>query len=216
MQSTIPIEVLGLAPNLVDYRAALALQEETAAAVAAGTTHGKLFLLEHPAVYTAGRRATDPSEYPTDDTPIVEVNRGGRVTWHGPGQLIGYPVVHLSNPRGLVLYVRSIERMLMATFADLGIPSRQFEGNSGVWTDEENPSKLAQIGIHVTRGVTTHGFSVNCNPDLEVFHRFIPCGIRDHEVTSLTAVSGRTITPADLVPVITPRLHDFLDEVADQ
>lgn len=210
-----PIRVLGLAPDLVDYREALQLQERTEAQVKAGESHGAVYLLEHPAVYTAGRRA-DPAEYPTDGTPVVPINRGGKVTWHGPGQLIGYPVFELREHLRLVPYVRAVEQVLIDTLGELGVTAFRVEGRSGAWVDTGlvQPEKIAQIGIHASRGVTTHGFSLNCSTDNEVFHSFIPCGITDAGVTSISQVLGRTVTPADVVPVVTPHLERLIQEVA--
>lgn len=211
----IPIKVVGLAPDLVDYREALDLQERTEAAVKAGDSRGDVFLLEHPAVYTAGRRA-DPADYPTDGTPVVPINRGGKVTWHGPGQLIGYPVFELREHLRLVPYVRSVEQALIDSLAEIGIDGFRVEGRSGVWVNTGLPTdeKIAQIGIHASRGVTTHGFSLNCSTDNSVFHTFVPCGITDAGVTSISQVLGRTVTPADMVPIVTPHLEKLIEEVA--
>jgi lipoyl(octanoyl) transferase len=213
--TSIPVRVLGLAPDLVDYREALELQQRTAAAVAAGETRGDVFLLEHPPVYTAGRRA-DPAEYPVDGTPVVPVDRGGKVTWHGPGQLVGYPVFELREHLRLVPYVRRIEQALIDALADVGVEAFRVEKRTGVWVNTGRPfdEKIAQIGIHAKRGITTHGFALNCSTDNAVFTGFVPCGITDAGVTSISAVLGRDVAPADMVPVLTPYLERLIEEVA--
>ena len=169
-------------------------------------------LLEHPPVYTAGRR-TEAWERPTDGTPVIDVDRGGKITWHGPGQLVGYPIVRLPDPIDVVAYVRRMERMLMAVCADLGLPTQQVAGRSGVWlaADERGPErKIAAIGIRVAQGVTLHGFALNCNPDLSWFDRIVPCGIADAGVTSLSRELGREVTVADALPVVEARLPELV------
>jgi len=171
-----------------------------------------VLLLEHPGVYTAGKR-TEPAERPTDGTPVVDVDRGGKITWHGPGQLVGYPIIALAQPLDVVAYVRRLEQGLIKVCADLGVPSGQVDGRSGVWlpTEGDLPErKLAAIGIRVSRGVTMHGFAINCNPDLSAYDRIVPCGIRDASVTSLSKELGREVTVQEILPLIEQRLGEAL------
>ncbi|MFC0113117.1 lipoyl(octanoyl) transferase LipB [Kibdelosporangium aridum] len=187
----------------IDYLAAWDLQRELAEARASGTGPDTLLLLEHPSVYTAGKR-TQPDERPTDGTPVIDVDRGGKITWHGPGQLVGYPIVQLANPIDVVQYVRRIEEALIAVCARLGLRTGRVEGRSGVWlpADSRGPErKIAAIGIRVQRGVTMHGFEINCNADLSAFDRIVPCGIRDAGVTSLSWELGRDVTVAEVLPL---------------
>ncbi|MDQ1720824.1 MAG: lipoyl(octanoyl) transferase, partial [Pseudonocardiales bacterium] len=169
-----------------------------------GEIEDTVLLLEHPAVFTAGRR-TEAFERPVDGTPVIDVDRGGKITWHGPGQLVGYPIVELPNPVDVVAYVRRMEEVLIEVCAELGVPAGQVAGRSGVWlpADDRGPErKVAAIGIRVAQGVTLHGFSLNCNPDLKWFSRIVPCGIADAGVTSLTAELGREVSVADALPVV--------------
>jgi lipoyl(octanoyl) transferase len=183
-------------PGVVDYQVAWDWQRDLAAARAEGRGVDTVLLLSHPAVYTAGRR-TEPADRPTDGTPVVDVDRGGRITWHGPGQLVGYPLIKLADPVDVVAYVRLLEQALMAACADLGVEGAgRIAGRSGVWlpADHRPERKIAAIGVRIARGVTTHGFALNCNPDLTAYDRIVPCGIRDAGVTSLAAEVGRTLT----------------------
>ncbi len=176
----------------VDYVEAWDMQRGLADARADRAAPDTVLLLEHPAVYTAGKR-TQPADRPTDGTPVVDVDRGGRITWHGPGQLVGYPIVGLREPFDVVGYVRLLEQVLIAAIADLGLPTVLVPGRSGVWlpADATRPErKVAAIGVRVARGVTMHGFALNCNPDLTAFDRIVPCGIPDAGVTSLSAELG--------------------------
>ncbi len=194
--------------GLVPYEAAWAQQREIHAAVVAGTSDDTSLLLEHPPVYTAGRR-TEPWERPVDGTPVIDVDRGGRITWHGPGQLVGYPIVRLADPIDVVAYVRRMERMLIDVCADLGVTAGQVEGRSGVWlpADQRGPErKIAAIGIRVAERVTLHGFALNCNPDLSWFDRIVACGIRDVGVTSLSAELGRDVSVAEALPIVEEHL----------
>jgi lipoyl(octanoyl) transferase len=194
--------------GLVPYAAAWAQQREIHAAVVAGTSDDTSLLLEHPPVYTAGRR-TEPWERPVDGTPVIDVDRGGRITWHGPGQLVGYPIVRLADPIDVVAYVRRMERMLIDVCADLGVTAGQVEGRSGVWlpADQRGPErKIAAIGIRVAERVTLHGFALNCNPDLSWFDRIVACGIRDVGVTSLSAELGRDVSVAEALPIVEEHL----------
>jgi lipoyl(octanoyl) transferase len=187
----------------IDYLAAWDLQRELAEARAAGTGPDTLLLLEHPSVYTAGKR-TQPDERPADGTQVIDVDRGGKITWHGPGQLVGYPIVQLADPIDVVQYVRRIEEALIAVCARIGLQTGRVEGRSGVWlpADERGPErKIAAIGIRVQRGVTMHGFEINCNADLSAFDRIVPCGIRDAGVTSLSWELGRDVSVTEVLPL---------------
>jgi len=194
--------------GLVPYEQAWALQRELHDRVAAGLEPDTLLLLEHLSVYTAGRR-TDPAERPIDGTPVVDVDRGGKITWHGPGQLVGYPVIRLPQPLDVVAHVRRLESALMLACADLGLESVRVEGRSGVWTSD-GARKLAAIGVRVTRGATMHGFALNCDPDLSAYARIVPCGIRDAGVTSLSAELGHSVPVADALPVVERRVVQAL------
>ena len=199
--------------GLVPYEQALTeqrrLHEERVAAQCPDT----VLLLEHPSVFTAGRR-TEDWERPADGTPVVDVDRGGRLTWHGPGQLVGYPIVALTEPVDVVAYVRRLETVLIAICAELGLPTTQVEGRSGVWVsaDDRGPDrKIAAIGIRVSKGVTMHGFALNCDPDLSVYDGIVACGIQDAGVSSLSRELGRRITVEDaLDPVETALRKDGL------
>src|SRR5918998_711038 len=191
--TTAPIHVRQL--GTVDYARAWELQREIAAARAEGTGPDVLLLLEHPSVYTAGRR-TLPAERPTDGTPVVDVDRGGKITWHGPGQLVGYPLVRLADPADVVDYVRRLEEALITVCADLGLDCGRVAGRSGVWLPSgagRPERKVAAVGVRVARGVTMHGFALNCDPDLAAFDRIVPCGLADAGVTSLSAELGCTV-----------------------
>lgn len=199
--STAPVDVRNL--GLIDYTAAWDLQRELADARVAGGPD-TLLLLQHPPVYTAGRR-TEAHERPFDGTPVIDTDRGGKITWHGPGQLVGYPIVRLPGKLDVVAHVRRIEAMLIAVCADLGVAAGQVTGRSGVWVpaDDRGPErKIAAIGVRVAEGVTMHGFALNCDNDLAWFDRIVPCGIRDAGVTTLSAELGRDVTVADALPVV--------------
>jgi lipoyl(octanoyl) transferase len=203
--------------GLVPYERAWARQRELHAEVVAGTAPDTALLLEHPPVYTAGRR-TEAWERPLDGTPVIDVDRGGKITWHGPGQLVGYPIVRLADPVDVVAYVRRMERVLIEVCADLGVVAGQIDGRSGVWmpADDQGPDrKIAAIGIRVAQGVTLHGFAINCDPDLRWFDRIVPCGITDAGVTSLTKELGRDVPVAEVLPVVERRLPGLvIDAVA--
>lgn len=199
--------------GVIEYLEAWDLQRELAHARADNTGEDTLLLLEHPSVYTAGKR-TEPDERPDDGTPVIDVDRGGKITWHGPGQLVGYPIVMLSDPVDVVQYVRRIEEALIAVCAKLGLRTGRVEGRSGVWlpADETRPErKIAAIGIRVQRGVTMHGFEINCDADLSAFDRIVPCGIRDAGVTSLSKELGRTVTVAEVLPLARALVLDALE-----
>ncbi|MFD8590458.1 lipoyl(octanoyl) transferase LipB [Streptomyces sp. NPDC059637] len=245
---------LGFGPEAVEYQEAWQEQRRVHAARFADEIPDTCLMLEHPPVYTAGRR-TEESERPLDGTPVVDVDRGGKITWHGPGQLVGYPILKLPRPVDVIAHVRRLEEALIRTCAEFGLATTRIEGRSGVWVlgdpverrpapgglelhfdagpdprqDEEfdlrlsgpeyAPSnagqrgedrKLAAIGIRVAKGVTMHGFSLNCDPDNTWFDRIVPCGIRDAGVTSLSDELGRRVTVAEVLPVVEKHLRDVL------
>jgi lipoyl(octanoyl) transferase len=197
----------------LEYTAAWDEQRRRHGARVAGDAPDSVLLLEHPSVYTAGRR-TEPEERPTDGTPVIDVDRGGKITWHGPGQLVGYPIVRLPRPLDVVGYVRRLEAMLIEVCAELGLPTTRISGRSGVWVPAGSGSpvdrKVAAIGVRVSHDVTMHGFALNCDPDLSAFDRIVPCGIRDAGVTSLAAELGRPVTVADALGPVEARLGGLL------
>ena len=197
--------------GVVPYQQAWDEQRRLHAAVAAGTEPGTVLLLEHEPVYTAGKR-TLPEERPFDGTPVVDVDRGGKITWHGPGQLTGYPILRLPEPLDVVAYVRRLEEALILVCADLGVDAGRVEGRSGVWVvDGEGPDrKVAAIGVRVSQGVTMHGFALNCDCDLAPFANMIPCGLADAAVTSLSRETGRDVTVAEATPYVEKRLAEVL------
>ncbi|WP_418276620.1 lipoyl(octanoyl) transferase LipB [Isoptericola jiangsuensis] len=207
-------------PGLTDYHEAWELQRETHEAVRTGGRDHTLILVQHPDVYTAGRR-TRRDERPADGTPVVDVDRGGKITWHGPGQQVVYPMVRLAEPIDVVAYVRALEDAVMTTCASLGLATIRVEGRSGVWlpADPGDPAagrlprrerKVCAIGVRVAKSVTMHGLALNCSPDLGRFARIVPCGITDADVTSLTAELGREVTPADVADTLVAALQDAL------
>ena len=200
--------------GLVEYQKAWDVQRTIHAEVVSGVRPNTLLLLEHPSVYTAGRR-TDEAERPSDGTPVIDVDRGGRITWHGPGQLVGYPIVRLQKPTELVGFVREIEAALIHVCADLGIAAVRISGRSGVWVqDDRGDRKVAAIGIRVAKGVTMHGFALNVNPDLTAFEQIVPCGISDADVTSLETELGRTITIDEVAPLLERHIFESLKKVS--
>ena len=206
----IAVRRLGLEP--LDYTEGWDLQRRIHAEVVTGESPDTLLLLEHAAVYTAGRR-TELLERPVDDTPVVDVDRGGRITWHGPGQLVGYPIVRLPMPLDVVAHVRRLEDALISACAEVGLPTTRIDGRSGVWVpaDEVRPArKVAAIGVRVAQGVTLHGFALNCDCDLGAFDRIVPCGIRDAGVTSLSAELGRDVTVTEMLPIVQERVLEEL------
>ncbi|GAB2970627.1 lipoyl(octanoyl) transferase LipB [Saccharothrix stipae] len=210
--STDPIEVREL--GTIDYLAAWDLQRELAEARADGAIGDTVLLLEHPPVYTCGRR-TEPEERPRGgDVPIIDVDRGGKITWHGPGQLVGYPIVGLAEPLDVVQYVRRLEQALIHVCDQLGVRTGRVEGRSGVWIPADDKGverKVAAIGIRVQRGVTMHGFEINCDADLSAFGDIIPCGIRDAGVASLSRELGRDVTVAEVLPLARQAVIDALN-----
>lgn len=243
---------LGFGENAVEYLEAWQEQRRVHAARFAEEIPDTCLLLEHPPVYTAGRRTAE-DERPLDGTPVVDVDRGGKITWHGPGQLVGYPILKLPRPVDVVAHVRRLEEALIRACADFGLETTRIEGRSGVWvlgdpveqraelgglaldfdprlSDEEYdprlagpeyaPSnagqrredrKLAAIGIRVAKGVTMHGFSLNCNPDNTWFDRIVPCGIRDAGVASLSGELGRDVPVSEVLPVVEKHLREILE-----
>ncbi|GAA0398000.1 lipoyl(octanoyl) transferase LipB [Micromonospora gifhornensis] len=194
--------------GVLDYTAAWDEQRRLHDAVVSGESGDTVLLLEHPSVYTAGKR-TEPWDRPMDGTPVVDVDRGGKITWHGPGQLVGYPILRLPDPIDVVAYVRRVEQMLIDVCAEFGLTAVRVEGRSGVWVpeDDRGPArKVAAIGIRVAQGVTLHGFSINCDCDLTHFDKIVPCGIRDAGVTSLSAELNRPIPITDVLPVVETHL----------
>ena len=201
-------------PGLVPYEEALVMQRDLHRRVTTDESPNTLILLEHLPVYTAGRRTQD-HERPKDGTPVTDVDRGGKITWHGPGQLVGYPIVKLENPHELVGFVRELESGLIKVCEHFGIAAVRVDGRSGVWIRDANGErKIAAIGIRVATGVTMHGFALNVCPDLAPFSLIIPCGIEDAAVTSLEIELGHKISVEEVIPVVEKYLHESLGKVA--
>lgn len=210
------LDLVRLGPGLQDYERTWDLQREIHAQVVARTRDDVVLLLEHAPVYTAGRR-TEPHERPLDGTPVVDVDRGGKITWHGPGQLVGYPIVHLPLPINVVAHVRRLEEVMIRACADLGVATTRVEGRSGVWVlaDEHGPDrKLGAIGVRVSRTVTTHGFALNACCDLGWAATIIPCGIVGAGVSSLSRELGHTVTVDEVTPLVERHLLDVLAPVS--
>ena len=212
----VDIVVTGLSANSVPYIEALERQRALHADVVAGRAQDTVILLEHPSVYTAGRR-TEPEDRPRDGTPVIDVDRGGRITWHGPGQLVGYPIVRLPEPLDVVAHVRRLEDALIALLADLDVASCRFDGRSGVWIRGAAPDrsprdeKVAAIGVRVAERVTMHGFVLNCSNAFDAYDRIVPCGIRDAGVTSLARLLHR---PPSVTEVADRVAASFVREAA--
>ncbi|MFT4258629.1 lipoyl(octanoyl) transferase LipB [Microbacterium sp.] len=201
----------GLAPDFVPYTDGWELQRSIHSGVVDGTRPDTLLLLEHEAVYTAGKR-TEAHERPQDGTPVIDVDRGGKITWHGPGQLVGYPIVRLPEPVDVVAHVRRLEKILIGALEPLGIDGYQVEGRSGVWVRRPlSEDKVAAIGVRVQRGVTMHGFALNCNNTLAGFRGIIPCGITDAGVTTISEIIGADVSPADVAAGV---MNAFIEEYA--
>ena len=210
----VDIIVAGLAPDLLPYPEALALQRSIHSAVVEGTRPDTVLLLEHPSVYTAGTR-TEASERPDDGSPVIDVDRGGKITWHGPGQLVGYPILRLHDPVDVVAYVRRLEELLIDVIAHFGVAGVRVAGRSGVWiVDGAREEKIAAIGIRVAGGVTMHGFALNCSNSLDAYEHIVACGIRDAGVTTISRESGGQVTPADAATVVTERFDALVAETA--
>ena len=202
-------ETVGLSPNFVDYEDAWQLQRAVHAEIAAGTRPETVLLLEHASVFTAGKR-TEDSERPKDGTPVIDVDRGGKITWHGPGQLVGYPIMRLPDPIDVVGYVRWLEQVLIDSIAEFGVTGQRVAGRSGVWVDVDgNFEKVAAIGIRVAEKTTMHGFALNCNNSLAAYDTIVACGISDAKTTTLQILTGQDITPAMAAEVIKKHLGEI-------
>ena len=200
-------------PGLLEYEEGLAVQRGYHADVVAGRSPGVVVLCEHPSVYTAGRR-TEPSDRPRDGSPVVDVARGGRITWHGPGQLVAYPIVRLPDPLDVVAWVRDLEQVVLDAVAAVGLRAERVAGRSGVWLprpDGGPHDKVGAIGLHVADGVSSHGVAVNCDNDLAAYAAIVPCGIADAGVTTLTRAAGRRVTVDEVAAVVAPRIQQAVD-----
>ena len=210
MQKLVKVQELGV----VDYLSAWEMQKQIAEEVLTGKIENTLLLLQHPSVYTAGRR-TLLSDRPLDNTPVIDVDRGGKITWHGVGQLVGYPIIKLKNSADVVGFVRELENALIQVCAEFGITAQRYCERSGVWVrDEMGDRKIAAIGLRVAKGVSTHGFALNVNPDLSAYLKIIPCGIPDAKVTSLSAELGEQITIEQVMPVLQKYICPVLENLA--
>ena len=210
MQKLVKVQELGV----VDYLSAWQLQKQIAEEVLTGKIESTLLLLQHPSVYTAGRR-TELSDRPLDNTPVIDVDRGGKITWHGVGQIVGYPIVKLKNPTDVVGFVRELENALIQVCAEFGVLAQRYCERSGVWVrDEAGDRKIAAIGLRVAKGVTMHGFALNVNPDLSAYSKIIPCGIPDAKVTSLAAELSAQITTNQVMPVLQKYICPALESLA--
>jgi lipoyl(octanoyl) transferase len=209
-QNLLRVEELGV----IDYLSAWKMQKEIQEKVISNIEPNYLFLLQHPSVYTAGRR-TEISDRPLDNTPVIDVDRGGKITWHGLGQIVGYPIVKLKNSTDVVGFVRELESALIEICDEFGIKAQRYCERSGVWLrDEKGDRKIAAIGLRVAKGVTMHGFALNVNPDLSAYSKIIPCGIADAKVTSLSAELGRDIKIDEVMPVLKKHILPMLDRVS--
>ena len=198
----------------IDYLDALELQRSLHREIAEGVRENTLLLLEHPSVFTAGKR-TQIHERPTDGSVVIDVYRGGKITWHGPGQLVGYPIVRLAKPTELVGFVREIESALILICLEIGLETQRVEGRSGVWVvDGQGSRKIAAIGIRVASGVSMHGFALNIEPDLSAYNSIIPCGIDDASVTSLSKELGRNISTDEVLPIVEKHMYESLAKVS--
>ena len=212
-EGTLVQETAVLHPGVVDYLAAWQLQRDTLDGIVAGTTPNTLILLQHPSVYTAGRM-TRLDERPQDGTPVIDVDRGGKITWHGLGQIVGYPIVKLKNRNDVVGFVREVETALIEVCQSFGIPAERYCERSGVWIrDAKGDRKIAAIGMRVAKGVTMHGFALNVNPDLSAYSRIVPCGITDADVTSMAQELSRDITIEEVLPLVESTILAALTKV---
>ncbi|MGN6444553.1 lipoyl(octanoyl) transferase LipB [Amnibacterium sp.] len=203
MAAMMDVALLRLAPDLLDYHEGWALQRRVHAEVVAGTRPDALILCEHESVYTAGKRTVDDERPTGGDIPVVDVDRGGKLTWHGPGQLTGYPILRLPDRHEVVAFVRDLEAMMIDVAAAFGVQGERVDGRSGVWVrTHDGFDKIGAIGLRVEQGVTMHGFALNCSNDLAAYGPIVPCGIRDAGVTTLSALAGRPVTPADVAPLV--------------
>jgi lipoyl(octanoyl) transferase len=209
-QNLLRVEELGV----IDYLSAWQMQKEIQEKVIIRIDPNTLLLLQHPSVYTAGRR-TEITDRPLDNTPVIDVDRGGKITWHGIGQIVGYPIIKLKNSTDVVVFVRELETALIAICDEFGIKAQRYCERSGVWLrDEKGDRKIAAIGLRVAKGVTMHGFALNVNPDLSAYSKIIPCGIADAKVTSLSAELGRNVTIDEVMPVLKKHILPMLDRVS--
>ena len=204
----------GLDPNFVPYLEGLRLQRAIHKEVAQGSRPDTCILLEHVSTYTAGKR-TEDSERPTDGTEVIDVDRGGKITWHGPGQLVGYPILKLPNPIDVVGYVRWLEQVLIDVCADFGLLTERVEGRSGVWAPVAGSHlKIAAIGIRVAEHTTMHGFALNCSNSLDPYETIVACGIKDAGTSTISELTGKNVTPAMAAERVKERLQDIAKVVA--
>ena len=209
-QNLLRVEELGV----IDYLSAWQLQKELQEKVIINVEPNTLLLLQHPSVYTAGRR-TEITDRPLDNTPVIDVDRGGKITWHGLGQIVGYPIIKLKNSTDVVGFVRELETSLISICDEFGIKAERYCERSGVWLrDAKGDRKIAAIGLRVAKGVTMHGFALNVNPDLSAYSKIVPCGIADAKVTSLSAELGRSITIDEVMPVLKKHILPTLERVS--
>jgi lipoyl(octanoyl) transferase len=209
-QKILRVEELGV----TDYLSAWQMQKEIQEKVINNIEPNTLLILQHPSVYTAGRR-TEIADRPLDNTPVIDVDRGGKITWHGLGQIVGYPIIKLKNSTDVVGFVRELETALIEICDEFGIKAQRYCERSGVWLrDEKGDRKIAAIGLRVAKGVTMHGFALNVNPDLSAYSKIIPCGIADAKVTSLSAELGRNITIDEVIPVLKKYILPMLERVS--
>ena len=209
-QKILRVEELGV----IDYLSAWQMQKEIQEKVINNIEPNTLLILQHPSVYTAGRR-TEISDRPLDNTPVIDVDRGGKITWHGLGQIVGYPIIKLKNSTDVVGFVRELETSLISICDEFGIKAQRYCERSGVWLrDAKGDRKIAAIGLRVAKGVTMHGFALNVNPDLSAYSKIIPCGIADAKVTSLSAELGRNLTIDEVMPVLKKYILPMLERVS--
>jgi len=210
IKELLKVEELGV----VDYLHAWQMQKEIQEKVINNIEPNTLLILQHPSVYTAGRR-TEITDRPLDNTPVIDVDRGGKITWHGLGQIVGYPIIKLKNSTDVVGFVRELETALISICGEFGIKAERYCERSGVWLrDEKGDRKIAAIGLRVAKGVTMHGFALNVNPDLTAYSKIIPCGIADAKVTSLSAELGRDITVEEVMPILKRYILPMLERVS--
>ena len=207
-------QALVIHAGVMHYQEAWQLQRETLEAIVVGTARNTLILLEHPSVYTAGRM-TKVDERPIDGTPVIDVDRGGKITWHGLGQIVGYPIVKLKNRNDVVGFVREVETALIDVCLQFGIPAERYCERSGVWIrDSKGDRKIAAIGMRVAKGVTMHGFALNVNPDMSAYSKIVPCGLADAGVTSMESELGRTIKVEEVLPLVESKILAALTKVS--
>ena len=210
IQNLLRVEELGV----IDYLSAWQMQKELQEKVIINIEPNTLLLLQHPSVYTAGRR-TEITDRPLDNTPVIDVDRGGKITWHGLGQIVGYPIIKLKNSTDVVGFVIELETSLISICDEFGIKAERYCERSGVWLrDAKGDRKIAAIGLRVAKGVTMHGFALNVNPDLSAYSKIVPCGIADAKVTSLSAELGRNITIEEVMPVLRKHILPMLERVS--